>query len=409
VRGEIEVKHMGRSIFIVVVTLLLCGLVGAAAFFLLRPTFNFDWLEVGVAPTSTPLPPGTRVFGTDLGKPKPVVDYYKGCPPSGDGGDPVLNTLKNRIDESAWEAVTVQTLLSITWPEEIEGRPRSRWSEADKQEVARYEGTPVQVEGYLISAKRQGPETCNCRSVEDVDFHIWLADSPENGREVSVVVETTPRVMEVHPQWTISRINTIARNQERVRISGWLMMDPEHPDQIGKTRGTIWEIHPVMQIETLRLGEWVPLDGGTTGIRSETTGSDTPLDITPVPTATDPPQDDNSVQDNKVVQIATIFYDGVEGREEPDEYVEITNMGDEPVNITDWELQDTTGQTEYKWESYTMQPGQKIRIYTNKVDLAAGEFSFHSSRAIWSNSGDLAELYDAENELVSRYAYGNKR
>ncbi|MGA7733083.1 MAG: lamin tail domain-containing protein [Chloroflexia bacterium] len=397
---------MGRTIFIGIVTVLLCALVGVAAVFLLRPAMNFDWLAA--QPTATAPPPGTPIFGTDLGKPKPVVDYYKGCPPSGDGGDPLLNTLKNRIDETTWEPVTAQTLLSIPWPEAIEGRPRSRWSEADKEEVARYEGTPIQLEGYLISAKKQGPETCNCRSVEDVDFHIWLAAGADIGRESSVVIETTPRVMAVHPQWTISRINTIARNKERVRISGWVMMDPEHPDQIGKTRGTIWEIHPVMQIETMQFGEWTPLDSGTTGIRASI-GGDTPLDITPVPTATTPPVSDTTVQNNKVVRITTIFYDGTQGREEPDEYVAITNTGAEPVEITDWELQDTTGQAEYKWESYSMQPGQTIRVYTNKTDLAPGEFSFHASRAIWSNSGDIAELYDPDKELVSRYAYGNKR
>ena len=38
------------------------------------------------------------------------------------------------------------------------------------------------------------------------------------------------------------------------------MMDPEHPDQIGKTRGTIWEIHPITKIEVEQNGGWVTLD-----------------------------------------------------------------------------------------------------------------------------------------------------
>jgi hypothetical protein len=38
------------------------------------------------------------------------------------------------------------------------------------------------------------------------------------------------------------------------------MLDPEHPDQVGKTRGTIWEIHPVMKIEVEQDGKWVMLD-----------------------------------------------------------------------------------------------------------------------------------------------------
>ena len=39
-----------------------------------------------------------------------------------------------------------------------------------------------------------------------------------------------------------------------VRISGWTMLDPEHPDQVGKTRGTIWEIHPVMRLDVMQAG-----------------------------------------------------------------------------------------------------------------------------------------------------------
>jgi hypothetical protein len=35
-----------------------------------------------------------------------------------------------------------------------------------------------------------------------------------------------------------------------------LMLDPEHPEQLGKTRGTLWEIHPVMRIEVRRGGRW---------------------------------------------------------------------------------------------------------------------------------------------------------
>jgi len=35
----------------------------------------------------------------------------------------------------------------------------------------------------------------------------------------------------------------VIREQQHVRVSGWLMLDPEHPDQVSKTRGTIWEIH----------------------------------------------------------------------------------------------------------------------------------------------------------------------
>jgi len=46
-------------------------------------------------------------------------------------------------------------------------------------------------------------------------------------------------------------MNEAENDSLAVRISGWLMLDPEHPDQLGKTRGTIWEIHPVMKLKVL--------------------------------------------------------------------------------------------------------------------------------------------------------------
>lgn len=352
---------------------------------------------------------GPGVASGEIAKPKPVSVAFRGCPPSGSGGDPVLNTLKNRIDEATWHTTTISDLLALPWPPAIEQRPRSRWSAQDRAAVARYEGSPVQVEGYLLSAKKMSPETCNCHSVEYVDYHIWMADHPDKVREQSIVIEVSPRVQSYHPEWTLRRMQEIVRNRERVRISGWLLMDPEHPDQIGKTRGTIWEIHPIMQIETREFGGWLSLDEGSTGVTSVQTTAEAIPTLTVLPTATEPQASSEEVQVNKSVQITTIFFDGVNGAQEPDEYVEITNSGPEPVDITDWELQDLTGDREYKWENYILQPGQKIRVYTNEVHPDTGGFSFRSRGAIWRNGGDVAELYDVDKQLVSRYTYGSQR
>ncbi len=349
------------------------------------------------------------VASGEIAKPKPVSLTFMGCPPSGSGGDPVLNTLKNRIDEAPWHSTTISDLLALTWPEAIEQKPRARWSTQDTEAVARHEGSPVQVEGYLLSAKKMSPETCNCRSVDYVDYHLWIADDPNKGREQSLVIEIAPRVQSYHPEWTLRRLQQLARDREKVRISGWLLMDPEHPDQIGKTRGTIWEIHPIMQIETSLLGRWSPLDEGSTGVTSVQTSAEAIPTLTVVATATAPQVSNQEVQVNTSVKIANIFFNGVVGSREPDEYVEISNNGREPVDITDWELQDVTGSREYKWESYQLQPGEKIKVYTNETHPESGGFSFGSANAIWGNSGDVAELYDADKQLVARYTYGDQR
>jgi hypothetical protein len=196
-------------------------------------------------------------------KPQPKNVSFMGCPPEGDGGDPALNRLKNRIDDAPqYFPVDFDAVEQLSWPKSTERTHRSKWPPADAAEVARYEGLPLSVEGYLAGSREEGPESCNCHGADDVfrDFHIWLTKTPEEDRSGSIVIEMTPPVKSKHPNWTTTALGKIARANQRVRVSGWLMFDPEHPDQVGKTRGTIWEIHPIMQFEVEQNGRWIPLD-----------------------------------------------------------------------------------------------------------------------------------------------------
>ena len=222
------------------------------------------------ATTSVPAnaPPGTILPGTPGALPvlntkqQPVVSPFQGCPPEGDGGDPALNRLKNRTDESAYFPVAFDAFIQLRWPKAIERKNRGGWSRADAAEVARYEGVPVAVEGYLAGAREEGPESPNCHGADDVfrDFHIWLVRNAGDDRSGSIVVEMTPPVRARHANWSTNVLGQIVRKKQRVRVSGWMMLDPEHPDQVGKTRGSIWEIHPVMKLEVSQNGNWVDLD-----------------------------------------------------------------------------------------------------------------------------------------------------
>ena len=39
------------------------------------------------------------------------------------------------------------------------------------------------------------------------------------------------------------------------------MFDQEHPEQLGKTRMTLFEIHPILHIEVDNNGTWQSIDG----------------------------------------------------------------------------------------------------------------------------------------------------
>ena len=208
--------------------------------------------SAGVTPARTDRAPATPR------RPVPESPGFEGCPGDGDGGDRDLNRLKNRVDTATWVPTPFASLLGLDWPAGAVRRSRDVWTRSDARRVAASEGLPVVVEGYFVGAKVEGPESTNCHGAESKfrDWHLWLASSPGKDRRRSIVVETTPVIRARHPEWKINDVHRLVRDSTPVRVSGWLMLDPEHPDQLGKTRGTLWEIHPVMRIEVRRDGKW---------------------------------------------------------------------------------------------------------------------------------------------------------
>ncbi len=115
-----------------------------------------------------------------------------------------------------------------------------------------------------------------------------------------------------------------------------------------------------------------------------------------------PPITDKSMN----VQITKIFYDGLVYRTESDEYVEIKNLGSEPVDLAGWSLVDKDEGDIFYFPSYILEPGQSIRVYTNEIHSEYGGFSFGSGKAVWNNSiPDTAVLLNAQGQEVSRKSY----
>jgi hypothetical protein len=192
-----------------------------------------------------------------------TIGLFEGCPPEGSGGDSALNRLKNRdLPPPAYEPMTVAQILSNE-PTHLSEMPhdRSGWSQAALEEIAGWENRGIVVEGYLLKAKQMGVETCNCKDKRRRDYHLWISTSPDDDRSQSIIAEVSPRLLDAHPNWKLHILSRLAQDRARVRLSGWMMWDPEHPDQLGNTRGTLWEIHPVHLIEVFSGGTWRNLDG----------------------------------------------------------------------------------------------------------------------------------------------------
>ena len=188
-----------------------------------------------------------------------LAQDFHGCPTEGKGGDPVLNRLKNRTEiPGMFEEVQFEDLTGLDVPQGVSKKHRDQWPQSTLEALAPQEQRSVQVVGYLLKVKLEGRESSNCGSDEQAerDFHMWLANSPDDDRSEAVVVEITPRIRAQHPSWSLKNLNRFVKQRSRVRISGWLMLDPEHPDQVGKTRSTLWEIHPILKVEVWSGGRW---------------------------------------------------------------------------------------------------------------------------------------------------------
>jgi len=107
------------------------------------------------------------------------------------------------------------------------------------------------------------------------------------------------------------------------------------------------------------------------------------------------------------IQITYIFYDGLVPYVESDEYVEITNLGDQPQELIGCVLVDISdGYPSFTFPSYILAPGKSIRVYTNEYHSEWGGFSFEYNQPIWNNSEpDVAVLYNNQGEEISRESY----
>lgn len=211
-----------------------------------------------LTPTPTPPPsPSGDLFSrlTNARKPssgQPLIENgSQVCGPTGDTKNPTaiaLNNNKNRTDEPG-DADYVE----ISWGN-LASLPSDR--------VNDFVGAPVSVVGYLshkINVEDTGTgESTNCHllGAEEVDWHIYLTESPAQPISQAIIVETTPRTRPQHT-WTTNMLTALVDSETPVRISGWLMYDSEHIGVIGTQRATVWEVHPITKIEVQTNGQWV--------------------------------------------------------------------------------------------------------------------------------------------------------
>jgi endonuclease YncB( thermonuclease family) len=88
-----------------------------------------------------------------------------------------------------------------------------------------------------------------------------------------------------------------------------------------------------------------------------------------------------------------------------EEYLCLTNSGEQPSDLTGWSVHDSYGWS-YVLPAFSLAPGASVRLRTGcGADTAGDLYWCRSDTAIWNNGGDCASLLDAAGLLIQEYCY----
>jgi len=89
-----------------------------------------------------------------------------------------------------------------------------------------------------------------------------------------------------------------------------------------------------------------------------------------------------------------------------EEWVKITNRGDESVNMAGWNLSDDDGHNYTFPAGFILNPGKSVKVHTFKGTDTSTDLYMGRDAPIWNDEGDCAILKDANGNLVDKRCTG---
>lgn len=88
------------------------------------------------------------------------------------------------------------------------------------------------------------------------------------------------------------------------------------------------------------------------------------------------------------------------------EYVVITNNLAATVNLEDWSISDTDGNS-YSFSSLIIPPGESIRLWSKDAENDGRNlfWGFTGGAPVWDEDGECAYLRNGQNRLIDEYCY----
>lgn len=109
----------------------------------------------------------------------------------------------------------------------------------------------------------------------------------------------------------------------------------------------------------------------------------------------------------KTVAVTYVEFDPA-GSDLAGEYVRIQNNTGSDVDLTGWTLQDEGKKHSFTFPSFTLAAGAEASLWTKSGTDDDSNLYWGNRSAIWNNTGDTAQLLDADGNEVSSFSYGAK-
>ena len=90
-----------------------------------------------------------------------------------------------------------------------------------------------------------------------------------------------------------------------------------------------------------------------------------------------------------------------------DEYFTLENVGSQPVDMTGWSVSNERGVRFRFPDGFTLAPGVAVTIHSGAGADTEGILYWNASAPVWSDTSDIAVLYDDVGDIVDVYFYAS--
>ena len=111
--------------------------------------------------------------------------------------------------------------------------------------------------------------------------------------------------------------------------------------------------------------------------------------------------------ESRSIDIRPIEYNpaGADAENAINEWVEFTNVGAEPLDMTGWTLRDESSTHRYVFGALELEPNATVRVRSGCGEDRGLDLVWCATDPVWNNGGDTAILQDAAGNIVAYRTY----